>query len=224
MKTETHPLTATKPMADSIYDDLKESIIAGSLPPGAPLRQDEIARRHEVSKVPVREALLKLEVDGFVQFRKNRGAIVRKLSSAEILHILDIRIALECRALELAVPNMIEMDFTTARNVLTTYSRETHSEGWSEMNIRFHEALYEPCGNPQLLQLIADMQQRIGPYLRKFVSQAAGLERPSLEHDQILDACERGETNEAVALLRAHIETTKKETAASLRRHGDHVS
>ncbi|QYX56858.1 GntR family transcriptional regulator [Roseovarius sp. SCSIO 43702] len=224
MKSETTPLAATKPMADSVYDSLKESIIAGSLSPGAPLRQDEIARSFGVSKVPVREALLKLEVDGFVQFRKNRGAIVRHLSSAEILQILDIRIALECRALELALPNMIDRDFAAAREILTTYSRETNSEGWSELNIRFHETLYEPSGNPQLLQLIADMQQRIGPYLRKFVSQAAGLERPAREHDQILDACQRGEAAEAVALLRAHIETTKKETAASLRRQEGHDS
>lgn len=207
-----------RPTAEPIYDALKQEIIAGRLTPGAPLRQDDIASLHGVSKIPVREALLKLEVDGFVTFRKNRGAIVREVPAEEILHIMDIRVALECKALELAIPNMIASDFETARSILDEYSRQTEPAQWSNMNLRFHHALYEPCSNPLLLQMITDLQQRIGPQLRLLVTEVSGLERPQSEHWAILEASERGNVEQAVGILHQHIQTTKKETAAQLRR------
>ena len=205
-------------LAQPIYEKLKARIMSGELAPGEPLRQDEIARAHGVSKIPVREALLRLEVDGFVLFRKNKGATVRALSAAEILQMMDIRSALECKALELAIPNMIESDLVAARAILDEYSSETDLARWSDLNVRFHQTLYEPSGNPQLLQMIADLQQRIGPFTRLLVTEASGLERPNAEHHAILKACENADVETGVDLLRRHIETTKKETAARLRR------
>lgn len=206
------------PTAGPIYEALKAAILSGALAPGEPLRQDEIARQHGVSKIPVREALLRLEVDGFVLFRKNRGAIVREVSPAEILNLMDIRVALECRALELAVPQMADSDLARAREILQDYDREHALERRSLLNIRFHEALYDPCGNPQLLQMIRDLRARLGPAVRLLVTETSGIHRPASEHHAILDASAAGKTDRAVALLRSHIETSRKETAAQLRR------
>lgn len=208
----------TKMSAQPIYEALKKQILAGQWAPGEPLRQDEIARQHGVSKIPVREALLKLEVDGLVLIRKNKGATVREISDTEILNVMDIRIALECKALELAIPNMISSDFSKARDILEEYSNKTFPSEWSEMNLRFHHALYEPCSNPLLLQMISELQQRIGPQLRLLVTEVSGLERPQSEHTAILAACEAGDQSKAINDLRRHIETTKKEIAAQLRR------
>ncbi|WP_323764071.1 GntR family transcriptional regulator [Marinovum sp.] len=204
--------------ADRIYEILRERIICGAVTPGIALRQDEIARELGVSKIPVREALLKLEADGFVTFRKNRGATVRDLSSDEILNLIEIRAALECRALELAIPNMIDADYETAAEILETYAGTTQAAGLSALNLKFHQALYEPCGNHILLRLISDVQQRIGPALRAFVTQTSGLHRPHAEHREILAACRAQDIGRAVSLLRDHIKTTRKEVAARLRR------
>jgi DNA-binding GntR family transcriptional regulator len=209
-----------QPTAEPIYEALKAAIMAGTLAPGEPLRQDDIARQHGVSKIPVREALLRLEVDGFVLFRKNKGATVRELSATEVLNLLDIRVALECRALELAIPQMAESDLERVRQLLNDYDRETRHEGWSTLNTLLHEALYEPCGNEPLLQMIRDVRARLGPAVRLLVSETTGLKRPQGEHRQILAACEAGDVPRAVHLLRRHIETTRKETAARLRRQG----
>ena len=122
--------------ADLVYARLKEEIVSGRLAGGTALRQDEVARDCGVSKVPVREALRRLEVEGLVEFRPRRGAIVRQLSEADILELLDIRIALECRALELAVPNMVDSDFTLARDILDEYGAATSRERWSVLNLR----------------------------------------------------------------------------------------
>ncbi|WP_170388144.1 GntR family transcriptional regulator [Ruegeria atlantica] len=207
-----------KPTAQPIYDELKKQILSGERAPGEPLRQDEIARQYGVSKIPVREALMKLEVDGFVLIRKNKGATVREVSATEILNIMDIRVALECKALELSIPNMIASDIELAGTILDDYSKHSDPEQWSDMNLRFHHALYEPCSNPLLLRMISDLQQRIGPQLRLLVTTVTGLERPQAEHAAILEACRVGDGGKAVELLRKHIETTKKETAAKLRR------
>ncbi|TNF21375.1 MAG: GntR family transcriptional regulator [Rhodobacteraceae bacterium] len=204
--------------ADPIYEILRERIIGGAVSPGTALRQDEIARELGVSKIPVREALLKLEVDGFVTFRKNRGATVRDLSTGEILNLIEIRSALECRALDLAIPNMIEADYAAADEILATYAAATQEADLSALNLKFHQTLYEPCGNPILLRLISDVQQRIGPALRAFVTQTSGLQRPQAEHLEILAACRAQEGGRAASLLRDHIETTRKEVAARLRR------
>ena len=204
--------------ADPIYEQIKNAIVSGELPAGEPLRQDEIARNHGVSKIPVREALLRLEVDGLVLFRKNKGAVVRELSTEEVLKLMDVRVALECKALELSIPHMVESDLAMARSLLDTYSHETTSEAWSQLNVRFHQCLYEPCGNELLLEMIEDVRTRMGPSLRTLVSQTSGLKRPHEEHVAILDAVTTGKTDLAVELLRKHIETTKKEMAARLRR------
>ena len=211
-------MTDTTPTADPIYATLRAAILSGALAPGEPLRQDEIARQHGVSKIPVREALLRLEAEGFVLFRKNKGATVREVSAAEILNLMDIRVALECRALELAVPAMAESDLAAAGLILRDYDHETDLEQRSLLNQRFHEALYDPCGNPPLMQLIRDLRARLGPAVRLLVTKTTGLERPASEHHAILAACAAGNAPQAAALLRAHIETSRKETAAALRR------
>lgn len=215
----TQQMDALRSTTAPIYDQLKAAIVSGDLQPGEPLRQDEIARLHGVSKIPVREALLRLQVDGFVVFRKNRGASVRGLSSNEVLHLLDIRVALECKALELSIPRMAQSDIEAAARILEKWPNEADSLAWSDMNLRFHRTLYEPCENGQLLQMISDLQQRMGPFARLVVTQVSGIKRPHEEHQAILDACANGEVDHAVALLRDHIGTTKKETAAQLRRH-----
>lgn len=204
--------------ADPIYDALKAAIISGALAPGEPLRQDAIALKHGVSKIPVREALLRLEVDGFVLFRKNRGAIVREISAAEILNLLDVRVALECKALELAIPNMVDQDFAKLAAILDEYSHKTTAAEWSAMNLRFHQVLYEACNNPPLLAMMEDVRARIGPGMRLLMTETTGFERPQAEHAEILSLCREGAKKSAVDLLRRHIETTKKEIAARMRR------
>lgn len=202
----------------AIYDSLKARILGGGLEGGVALRQDHLAEQFEVSKIPVREALRQLEADGLVEYRPRRGAIVAQLSPDDLADMLDIRIALECRALELAIPNMVEDDIRLAREILEEYGQETDAERWSDLNLRFHLSLYEPCGRRRLLSLISDVQARMGAFMRLKITLASGLDRPHREHNQILEACQAKDTTLAVTLLREHVETTQKEVAAHFRR------
>ena len=212
------PVQDQPPAVGPIYASLKHDILSGVLKGGQPLRQDEIAARHRVSKIPVREALRRLEMEGLVEFRPRRGAIVKLISDRDVLEMLDIRIALECRALELAIPNMTESDLDLAQDGQDEYESSPDKERWSELNRRFHACILDPCGNRQLLGLIHDFEQRVGPLMRLRVTEAAGIERPVREHAEILRLCRARAIDEAVGALRVHIETTKREVAASIRR------
>jgi DNA-binding GntR family transcriptional regulator len=201
-----------------VYSAIKQRIVNGELSGGAALKQDELAREFGVSKIPVREALRQLEQDNLVVFRPRRGAVVTSLSADDLAAILDVRIALECRALELAIPNMVEDDFVIAGGILDEYSQEVEAEQWSHLNMRFHHCLYAPSGNGHLLNYIRELQERMGAFLRMKVSMATGLERPHAEHLALLDACRARQVDAAVGILRTHIENPQREVAAHFRR------
>ena len=103
--------------ADTVADSLRELILDGTLGVGLQLRQEELARRFGVSRIPVREALGRLQAEGLVEHFANRGSVVAGRSVEDLLETLDIRIALESRALRLSLPNLTARDFKAAREV-----------------------------------------------------------------------------------------------------------
>ena len=103
---------------DYIAGALRNAILQGRFQAGQPLRQDQIAAELGVSKVPVREALVQLKGEGLVTFLPNRGAVVTELSATEVDEIYSMRIALETKALERAIPYLSSADFIRARGVL----------------------------------------------------------------------------------------------------------
>lgn len=209
------PLVAS----DQVYLNLRQQILNGDIDPGTALRQDDIATQNAVSKIPVREALRRLEVEGLIDFVPRKGATVRQIDLNDVLELLDIRLALECRALELAIPNFIDSDIELARDIHSAYKQEIIPENWSHLNRQFHHCLLEPCDNHHLLSLLGDVEQRMGILMRYRVTKASGFMRPIKEHGLILDACEARKIDLSVTLLRKHIEITQKEVAAYFRRN-----
>jgi DNA-binding GntR family transcriptional regulator len=203
---------------DAVREALRRAISAGELAPGIQLRQDELAGKFGTSRIPVREALRQLEAEGFVTFLPNRGAVVSDLSVDEVVELLEIRIALECHALRLAIPAMGDIDLDDARAILRSYDEEPDPEKWGAFNWRFHKSLYAPCNRPRLLAMIEANYGHVGRFTRALVSRATGKDRPQREHYQLLEFCRDGEVEKAVRLLREHIVQTQK-TLRSAQRH-----
>ena len=209
-----------RPAPELVRDGVREAILRGVIPEGTQLRQDQLAEQYGTSRIPVREALRQLESEGLVRIEPNKGAIVTSLSVDEVLEMLDIRIALECRALRLAVPNMADEDLDHAAGILETYSGDADPESWGRMNWRFHWTLYAPCHMPRLLQMIEANYGHVSRFVRTQVSIAAGKERPQREHRKLLELCREGKADDAVDLLESHIEQTQKSVRASRHRRG----
>jgi len=203
---------------DAVREALRRAISAGEMAPGFQLRQDELAERFGTSRIPVREALRQLEAEGFVTFLPNRGAVVSDLSIDEVIELLEIRIALECHALRLAIPSMGDIDLDDAKEILRSYDEEPNPEKWGAFNWRFHKALYAPCNRPRLLAMVEANYGHVGRFTRALVSRATGKDRPQREHYQLLEFCSGGEVEKAVRLLREHIVQTQK-TLRSAQRH-----
>ncbi len=130
-------------------------------------------------------------------------------SIPQLIDMLDIRVALETRALRLAIPNMEQSDFDKARNILALYQANELPHGWSMMNSEFHMCLYEPCQRPKLLELIEETSGSFSRLSKARVSFVTGREVPQAEHFDILKACEARNIKRAVSLLEKHIERTQ---------------
>ena len=195
--------------ADSVTDTLRDLILSGAFGIGVPLKQEVLAKRFGVSRIPVREALKRLEAEGLVDHTPHQGSVVASQSIPELLEALDIRIGLETRALKLAIPNMKAADFKAARDIIKRYDASDSPREWSELNLEFHLTLYRPCARPKLLRMIEDLVKGIGIHLRAVQSYKVGRKVPQEEHRLILKACQDKDVALAVRLLERHIEQTQ---------------
>ncbi|SDT26077.1 GntR family transcriptional regulator [Pseudomonas fuscovaginae UPB0736] len=184
---------------------LRDAIIAGSFAEDEPIRQDEIARQFNVSKIPVREALKRLEAEGLVMFQRNRGAMVTRLSELELAQMFEVRMLLEDKVLRLAIPNMTESTFAKAERICQEFVGENDVGRWAELNWELHACLYEPAQRPFLVGLIRSVNDKLERYLRMQMSLSAGKERADHEHRDIIDACRSRDVERAVKLLDEHI-------------------
>ncbi|MGV2052412.1 GntR family transcriptional regulator [Agrobacterium sp. 22-209-1] len=207
-----------KPAPLVVRDGLRAAIFAGEYAAGTPLRQDEIAAMYGTSRIPVREALRQLESEGLVSFERNKGVIVKGFSIEDVVEMLEIRIALECRALKLSVPNMALEDFEAAEAILKAYDESEDQSAWGELNWQFHWTLYLPCQRRKLLDMIETNYGHVSRYIRRQVSAATGKTKPQHDHIELLGLCRSGDVNGAVSLLERHIEQTQKSLRASTRR------
>ncbi|MBN8953441.1 MAG: GntR family transcriptional regulator, partial [Rhizobium tropici] len=158
-----------------------------------------------VSKIPVREALKRLEAEGLVEFHRNRGAIVTSVSEPEIVQIFEVRSILESSALKLSVPFMTERTFRTARTYCDAFMEEADVARWSELNWQFHSCLYEDAQRPYLVSTIRSVNDRLERYLRVQLTLSNGKETADREHRHLLALCEAGDVDRAAAFLTDHI-------------------
>lgn len=180
LKAQNLPsLGSTPPTSDIIAKHIREAIVTGVLDEDEPIRQDDIAKLFDVSKIPVREALKRLEAEGLVEFQRNRGAVVTSITEPEIAEIFEVRGMLEANALELSIPRMTERTFQRAEEYCDEFARESDVARWAELNWQFHSCLYEDADKPFLLNLIRSVNDRIERYLRiqSTLSGGTGVER-----------------------------------------------
>ncbi len=201
--------------ADAVADSLRSQILDGTLGVGLQLRQEELAQRFGVSRIPVREALGRLQAEGLVEHFANRGSVVAGRTVDDLLETLDIRIALETRALKLALPNLTQKDIKAAREIMRRYDESESPRQWTELNLEFHLALYRPCGRERLVRMIEDLVRGISIHLRNYISHTVGRGSPQSEHKDILKACMAGDAALAVRLTEEHIERTKASLIAA---------
>src|SRR5690606_25771396 len=191
--------------AETIANQLRTLIHDGSLGIGVQLKQEALARKFGVSRIPVREALKRLEAEGLLTHTAHQGSVVASRSIEDLLETLDIRIGLESRALVLAIPHMTPAIFRKAENILARYDASDIPGQWSELNLAFHLCLYKPCGRQRLVSMIECLVRNVDIHLRLHQSAAIGRKSPQKDHRALLEACRAGNSERARRLLERHI-------------------
>lgn len=198
-------------IARSVAEHLRDEIRRGELTPGTRLRQSDVASRLGVSTTPVREAFALLQADGLVQVDAHRGAVVFRPTVADLLELYDLREALECLAIEKAVPQLT-VKALDELDQLVERMRGIETDGeWMELNNSLHLHLYSFSRRPRLCSLIENLRQASRAYIQMFLAHRRTSMRSDDEHAQILAACRAGDVPAAVEALRQHLRHAVRE-------------
>jgi len=215
MKLKSMDISATESASTIVFNALRKAIIEGQLEEGEPLRQDEIAKLFNTSRIPVREAISRLQEQGLVKTQRYKGAVVAGLSPRETAEIFDLRALVEPEIIRNAVPRMSKDLLTVAREKCAAFSSATDPMAYGDLNREFHETLYS-ASELKFFQEIADNAiDRVERQIRAQLVMSNGMERAGREHYSILEACENGDADLASKLTREHIQGAK----ASLMKH-----
>ena len=199
----------SKSATQIIFESLRHSIILGEMEDGASLRQEEIAKAFNSSRIPVREAIVRLEQLGLVETRRYKGAVVAALSADEFCELLDLRAVVERDAILRALPLLTKDTLKQARIYFESFAVAVEPEKWTEINRSFHCCLYEGGQSPNFLKVINSLLDRMDRYLRAQLSLTDGMARATEEHEAILKACEAGDADLAAKWTYEHIQGVK---------------
>jgi DNA-binding GntR family transcriptional regulator len=204
------PVVRPTPLRQSVYETLADRIIAGALKPGQHLVETDLARRLGVSRQPVREALHRLEAEGWVDLRPSQGAFVHVPTDHEVDQLLDVRELLDGATARLAARAATPATVAALRAAWEQGAAAVADgdvQTTVDANNRFHAAVTEVAGNAVLAELAGIVARRVRWYYRQ-VAPARGHES-WVEHAELVDAIEAGDEDKAAALARVHTERTR---------------
>jgi DNA-binding GntR family transcriptional regulator len=201
-------VTTRPPTAQAfVLGALRQAIVAGDLRPGDPLRQDALAERFGVSRVPLREALKTLEGEGQVVYQPHRGYQVARLSLDDLLEVYRIRRLLEAEAARCAVERAGD-DVGTALEAAAGDVEAASAAGdvlaMTEANRRFHFVLVSAAGMPRLERIVRVLWEATDTYRAVYYGDAANRRRVEEEHARIVAAFAARDADRVVQLLDEH--------------------
>jgi len=203
-----------------VVETLREKILSGELKAGESLRQAALATELNVSRIPVREALLQLEGEGLVVFEPHKGATVTELNAKHVVELFELRAMLEGHLLAASLPLLTSEKLAEASDILAqldkALGKENAANTWSELNSRYHNCLYSAANRPQTQDLVNTLNKNADRYIRMHLLWAGGISKAGPEHNQLLAFCKTGDVDEAVAVLKHHILSSRDEIKAFL--------
>jgi DNA-binding GntR family transcriptional regulator len=191
-----------------VYEELRHWILTGQLAPGDPVDQERIAAALSVSRMPLRQALLRLEADGLITAWPHRTATVAPLSLAELQELYDLRLALEPMLAEAGSPRLEKDDLAEMARLLTRMEAANASgdlDQFVELDWRFHHRVYAASGYRWGLEVVTRLRDASDRYVYQFAAHDQGATHSCHEHRAILDACLTGPPETVRRLTNEHL-------------------
>ncbi|MCA8273475.1 GntR family transcriptional regulator [Burkholderia sp. AU30280] len=196
--------------ADAVAASLREMIVNGELQAGERLVERDLAERFGISRIPMREAIQRLEREGLLEIFRNRGAVVRMLSASDVQEIYDMRALLEGDAIHRSVKRLDDETLARAELVHRLLGESNVPRRQGELNREFHALLYSCCGNERQLKAIAELRSQVERYERLQATLLADTPSFQVEHEEILQACRERNARGARAMTVAHLESARR--------------
>jgi DNA-binding GntR family transcriptional regulator len=210
-----------KNIREIIYTQLKRDILSGTIGPGEKLTEVNLGKRYKCSRTPVRESLVKLQSEHYVNYIPNKGATVAKLSIQKINEIFLVRAVLESHAVMEASVKFTESDLKkmiTLHEKMRRNASEEDYEAYAENNTQFHLYCAQVSRNETLYDMIKELLTRLNPY-EYFIAALPGYLGYWLSgHKQVIDGLLEGNFEGAAHGIRDHIEDARKITLNYIKR------
>ncbi|OUM06981.1 GntR family transcriptional regulator [Pseudomonas syringae] len=204
----------TNALAEDVYRRLKQEIFDFYLLPYDRFTETQLADRYQVSRTPVRDALYRLQREGYLDVEFRRGWSVKPLDFDQIDQLYDLRIVLECAAVErICASADVHPELHVLREhwLIDRAHQQTDMQVVADLDEQFHTQLVAASGNLEMARIHQEVTERIRIVRRLDFFKSARIEHTYLEHAAILNALQARKRDEALLLLRAHVEISKLE-------------
>lgn len=188
---------------------LRQAILSGFLPGGTRLVQAEVAAELQVSTTPVREALRDLATEEIIHLDAHRGAVVREIDLTEVREVYELRMLLEPFAVRKAATNVSSDEFDRFAELCKRMEETEDSAEWTQLNRDFHTRLVEAAERPKLTSILSNLTDTAAAFVAFAVRADPSLRQTgSEEHQELLDALERGDADKAATVTAQHLQST----------------
>lgn len=202
---------------------IRQKILDGDYAGGSWLKPQAIAEALNVSRMPVREALRGLEMEGLVTMRPNRGAVVTELSLPDVDDLFEMRANLEvmaaASALAAKTPEaMAEID--GLRQAMDGARSDTRA--WMVAHNAFHDCISTLSGRKRLVMEIERARALVQPYIRMYIDVYGTPELPAYEHSELVEAFQSGDADTVRNSFRSHVMETRDRVLKFLKQHNQY--
>jgi len=201
-------LAERKPLGQHVFENIKKAVIQGDIPPGQRLVESRLAETLGISRTPVREAIHKLEREGFLKKQPRGGFVVLGLDSGDIEETFGIRSVLEGYAARLAAVKHGEDELTPLETHIEEYRvhlEKKDLDALPEINTRFHDLLYALSKSPRLIKMINDLKDQIFRFRQLILKDETMARTSNEDHILMLEYIRRRDWEGLEKLVREHL-------------------
>jgi DNA-binding GntR family transcriptional regulator len=204
------PIDVNFVLKDKVYDGLKQAILSMNVyaePGETRLDERELSENFGVSRTPVREAITRLEQEGFVKVIPRRGAFVVRKTKAEIIEMITVWAALESMAARLITERATDREIASLRRMFATFDNDrvqAKIDEYSATNIDFHQAILSMSKCALLNQMAGNLLAQMRWIRMRTISEDNRASRSIIDHMNIIEALEQRNANLAARLVREH--------------------
>jgi len=204
------PIDVNFVLKDKVYDGLKSAILSMNVyadPEETRLDERQLSEEFGVSRTPVREAITRLEQEGFVKVIPRRGAFVVRKTKAEILEMITVWAALESMAARLITERASDREIASLRKMFATFDNnrvQATIDEYSESNIQFHQAILSMSKCELLNQMVENLLAHMRWIRMRTIAEDDRASRSIIDHMNIIEALEQRDADLAERLVREH--------------------